>query len=167
MAILNFQKPDKVIMIDSTDYDGKFEFRPLEPGYGLTVGNALRRVLLSSLQGAAVTGIQVQGVLHEFSTIPGVIEDVTDIVLNVKGISLKMEVDGPKRLRLNAKGPLSVTADMIELTSDIEIMNPEHHICTLDKGSSLNVELKTVFVSVVAIFYFLKVLSQLLYLLSD
>ena len=113
---------------------------PLERGFGVTIGNALRRVLLSSLQGAAITGIQVQGVLHEFSTIPGVIEDVTDIVLNVKGISLKMEVDGPKRLRLNAKGPLSVTADMIELTSDIEIMNPEHHICTLDKGSSLNVE---------------------------
>ena len=113
---------------------------PLERGFGVTIGNALRRVLLSSLQGAAITGIQVQGVLHEFSTIPGVIEDVTDIVLNVKGISLKMEVDGPKRLRLNAKGPLSVTADMIELTSDIEIMNPEHHICTLDKGSSLNIE---------------------------
>ena len=113
---------------------------PLERGFGVTIGNALRRVLLSSLQGAAVTGIQVQGVLHEFSTIPGVIEDVTDIVLNVKGISLKMEVDSPKRLRLNAKGPLSVTAEMIELTSGIEIMNPDHHICTLDKGASLNVE---------------------------
>ncbi len=113
---------------------------PLERGFGVTIGNALRRVLLSSLQGAAVTGIQVQGVLHEFSTIPGVIEDVTDIVLNVKGISLKMEVDSPKRLRLNAKGPISVTAEMIELTSGIEIMNPDHHICTLDKGASLNVE---------------------------
>ena len=113
---------------------------PLERGFGVTIGNALRRVLLSSLQGAAITGIQVQGVLHEFSTIPGVIEDVTDIVLNVKGISIKMEVEGPKRLRLNVKGPASVTADMIELTSDIEIMNPDHHICTLDKGASLNVE---------------------------
>ena len=79
--------------------------------------------------------MQLQGVLHEFSTVPGVIEDVTDIVLNVKGISLKMEVDGPKRLRLNAKGPTQVTAAMIELTTGIEIMNPEHHICTLDKGA--------------------------------
>ena len=140
MAILDFQRPDKVYLVESTDTLGNFEFRPLEPGYGLTIGNALRRVLLSSLQGAAITGIQVQGVLHEFSTIPGVIEDVTDIVLNVKGISLKMEVEGPKRLRLNVKGPASVTADMIELTSDIEIMNPDHYICTLDKGASLNVE---------------------------
>ena len=140
MSLLSFQLPDKIVMEKADDFHGIFTFSPLQPGYGLTIGNAVRRVLLSSLQGAAITGIQVQGVLHEFSTIPGVIEDVTDIVLNVKGISLKMEVDGPKRLRLNAKGPLSVTADMIELTSDIEIMNPEHHICTLDKGSSLNVE---------------------------
>ena len=139
---LDLKKPDEM-EIKVSEYNPSqavVAVGPFERGFGVTIGNALRRVLLSSLQGAAVTGIQVQGVLHEFSTIPGVIEDVTDIVLNVKGISLKMEVDGPKRLRLNAKGPLSVTADMIELTSDIEIMNPEHHICTLDKGSSLNVE---------------------------
>jgi DNA-directed RNA polymerase subunit alpha len=96
--------------------------------------------LLSSLQGTAITGMQVQGVLHEFSTIPGVIEDVTDIVLNVKGITLKMEVEGPKRLRLNVNGPAKVTADMIELTAGFEIMNPNHHICTLDKGAKLEVE---------------------------
>ena len=84
MAILNFQKPDKVIMIDSTDFEGKFEFRPLEPGYGLTVGNALRRVLLSSLEGFAITSVRIEGVDHEFSTISGVVEDVTEIILNLK-----------------------------------------------------------------------------------
>ena len=83
MAILNFQKPDKVIMIDSTESHGKFEFRPLEPGYGLTIGNAIRRILLSSLQGAAITSIKVKGIVHEFSTIPGVKEDLTDIILNL------------------------------------------------------------------------------------
>ncbi len=87
MAILNFQKPDKVIMIDSTDFEGKFEFRPLEPGYGLTVGNALRRVLLSSLEGFAITSVKMEGVEHEFSTIPGVVEDVTEIILNLKASS--------------------------------------------------------------------------------
>ena len=89
MAILNFQKPDKVIMIDSTDYDGKFEFSPLEPGYGLTVGNALRRVLLSSLEGFAITSVRIEGVEHEFSTITGVVEDVTEIILNLKQIRFK------------------------------------------------------------------------------
>ena len=113
---------------------------PLERGFGVTIGNALRRVLLSSLQGAAITGMQMRGVLHEFSTIPGVNEDVTDMVLNIKGVSIKMDAEGPKRVRLNIEGPCSITAGMIELTSDIEIMNPEHHICTLDKGSNLNIE---------------------------
>ncbi len=84
MAILNFQKPDKVIMIESSDFEGRFEFRPLEPGYGLTVGNALRRVLLSSLEGFAITSVKIEGVDHEFSTIPGIVEDVTEIVLNLK-----------------------------------------------------------------------------------
>jgi len=125
---------------NNNPFSATVNVEPLERGFGVTIGNCLRRVLLSSLQGAAITGMQLQGVLHEFSTVPGVIEDVTDIVLNVKGISLKMEVDGPKRLRLNAKGPTKVTAEMIELTTGIEIMNPEHHICTLDKGASLNVE---------------------------
>ena len=125
---------------DNNPFSATVNVEPLERGFGVTIGNALRRVLLSSLQGTAITGMQVQGVLHEFSTIPGVIEDVTDIVLNVKGITLKMDVEGPKRLRLNVNGPARVTADMIELTAGFEIMNPEHHICTLDKGAKLEVE---------------------------
>ena len=93
MAILNFQKPDKVIMIESSDYEGRFEFRPLEPGYGLTVGNALRRVLLSSLEGFAITSVKIEGVDHEFSTIPGIVEDVTEIVLNLKQIRFKRQIE--------------------------------------------------------------------------
>ena len=93
MALLNFQKPDKVIMIDSTDFEGKFEFRPLEPGYGLTVGNALRRVLLSSLEGFAITSVRIDGVEHEFSVIPGVVEDVTEIILNLKQVRFKRQID--------------------------------------------------------------------------
>ena len=92
MAILNFQKPDKVIMIDSSEFEGKFEFRPLEPGYGLTVGNALRRVLLSSLEGFAITSVKIQNIEHEFSTIPGIVEDVTEIILNLKQIRFKRNV---------------------------------------------------------------------------
>lgn len=93
MAILNFQKPDKVIMIESSEYEGRFEFRPLEPGYGLTVGNALRRVLLSSLEGFAITSVKIEGVDHEFSTIPGIVEDVTEIVLNLKQIRFKRQIE--------------------------------------------------------------------------
>jgi DNA-directed RNA polymerase subunit alpha len=93
MAIFNFQKPDKVIMIDSTDFEGKFEFRPLEPGYGLTVGNALRRVLLSALEGYAITSVRIEGVDHEFSTISGVVEDVTEIILNLKQVRFKRQIE--------------------------------------------------------------------------
>jgi DNA-directed RNA polymerase subunit alpha len=93
MAIFNFQKPDKVIMIDSTDFEGKFEFRPLEPGYGLTVGNALRRVLLSALEGYAITSVRIEGVDHEFSTIAGVVEDVTEIILNLKQVRFKRQIE--------------------------------------------------------------------------
>ena len=93
MAILNFQKPDKVILIESSDYQGRFEFRPLEPGYGLTVGNALRRVLLSSLEGFAITSVRIEGLDHEFTTIPGVVEDVTEIVLNLKQIRFKRQIE--------------------------------------------------------------------------
>ena len=93
MAILNFQKPDKVIMIDSSEFEGKFEFRPLEPGYGLTVGNALRRVLLSSLEGFAITSVKMDNVEHEFSTISGVVEDVTEIILNLKQIRFKRQIE--------------------------------------------------------------------------
>jgi DNA-directed RNA polymerase subunit alpha len=114
---------------------------PLERGFGLTLGNALRRVLLSSLQGAAVTAIQIDGVLHEFSSIQGVREDVTDIVLNIKSLALRMHSDGPKRMMLTAKGPGEVTAAKIETGHDIEVMNPDLVICTLDRGATLNMEL--------------------------
>ena len=114
---------------------------PLERGFGLTLGNALRRVLLSSLQGAAVSSIQIDGVLHEFSSIPGVREDVTDIVLNVKALGLRMHGEGPKRMRLRAEGPGEVTAKQIETGHDIEVMNPELVLCTLDDGARLDMEL--------------------------
>jgi len=107
---------------------------PLERGFGLTLGNALRRVLLSSLQGSAVTAVQIDGVLHEFSSIPGVREDVTDIVLNFKTMALKMHGEGPKRMSLRAKGPCEVTASMIQTGHDIEIVDPNHLICTLGNG---------------------------------
>jgi len=114
---------------------------PLERGFGLTLGNALRRVLLSSLQGAAGTAVQIDGVLHEFSTIPGVREDVTDIVLNIKSLALRMGGEGPKRMMLVADGPGEVTAGMIETGHDIDIMNPQLVICTLDEGAKLSMEL--------------------------
>jgi DNA-directed RNA polymerase subunit alpha len=114
---------------------------PLERGFGLTLGNALRRVLLSSLQGAAVTSMQIEGVLHEFSSIPGVLEDVTDIVLNVKSIDLRMYGEEPKRMRLRANGPGEVRAGAIETGHDIDIMNPELVICTLDNGAKITMEL--------------------------
>jgi DNA-directed RNA polymerase subunit alpha len=118
-----------------------FVAEPLERGFGLTLGNALRRVLLSSLQGAAVTSIKIENVLHEFSSLTGVREDVTDIVLNVKQLALKMQGDGPKRLQLSATGPADVTAGMIAVSGDIEVMNPNLLICHLDQGATLNMEL--------------------------
>ncbi|MDC0985752.1 DNA-directed RNA polymerase subunit alpha [Alphaproteobacteria bacterium] len=114
---------------------------PLERGFGLTLGNALRRILLSSLQGAAVTSIQIEGVLHEFSSIPGVREDVTDIVLNIKRLALRMHGEGPKRIRIDMDGPGEVTAAKIETGHDIEILNPEVLICTLDEGAHLAMEM--------------------------
>jgi len=125
--------------------DGKrratFVAEPLERGFGLTLGNALRRVLLSSLQGAAVTSIKIENVLHEFSSLAGVREDVTDIVLNVKQIAIRMQGEGPKRLQLSATGPGEVTAGDIAVSGDIEVMNPELVICHLDEGATLNMEL--------------------------
>ena len=118
-----------------------FVAEPLERGFGLTLGNALRRVLLSSLQGAAITSIKIENVQHEFSSLAGVREDVTDIVLNVKQIALKMEGDGPKRLQLSATGPATVTAGDILVSGDIHVMNPGHVICHLDDGATLNMEL--------------------------
>ena len=113
---------------------------PLERGYGLTLGNALRRVLLSSLRGAAVTAVQIDGVLHEFSSINGVREDVTDIVLNVKEIAIRMEGDGPKRMVVRKEGPGVVTAGDIQTVGDVEILNPDHVICTLDEGAEIRME---------------------------
>jgi len=118
-----------------------FVAEPLERGFGMTLGNSLRRVLLSSLQGAAVTSIKIDGVLHEFSSLAGVREDVTDMVLNVKQIALKMEGEGPKRLHLSATGPAEVTAGMIATAGDIEVTNPDLVICHLDQGATLNMEL--------------------------
>ena len=113
---------------------------PLERGFGLTLGNALRRVLLSSLQGAAVSSVQIDGVLHEFSSIPGVLEDITDIILNIKQLALRMHGEAPKRMRLKAKGPGEVTAELIETGHDIEIMNKDLVLCTLDQGATLSME---------------------------
>lgn len=120
---------------------GRIIVEPLERGFGLTLGNALRRILLSSLQGAAVTAVQFDGVLHEFSTIEGVREDVTDIILNIKALGVRMHAEGPKKMRLSAEGPCEVTAAQIEAGADIEIMNPDLVICTLDKDAKLNMEL--------------------------
>ena len=114
---------------------------PLERGFGLTLGNALRRVLLSSLQGAAVTSVQIDGVLHEFSSIPGVLEDVTDIVLNIKSMGLRMHAEGPKRMYLEANGAGVATAGMMEMGPDIEVMDPDLIICTLDDGASIRLEM--------------------------
>ena len=136
-------KPSKLDIQPGPDAKrgAKVVAEPLERGFGLTLGNALRRVLLSSLQGAAVTSIHVDGVLHEFSSIPGVREDLTDIVLNIKSIALRMYGDGPKRMRLRSEGPGEVTAGHIETGHDIEVMNPDLVICTLDDGARIDMEL--------------------------
>ena len=137
------KKPNALEKKSSGDGGRKAVFvaEPLERGFGLTLGNALRRVLLSSLQGAAVTSIKIENVLHEFSSLAGVREDVTDIVLNVKQIALRMQGEGPKRLQLSATGPAEVTAGMIAVSGDIEVMNPDLVICHLDEGASFNMEL--------------------------
>jgi len=144
MAILNFQKPDKVIMIDSSDFEGKFEFRPLEPGYGLTVGNALRRVLLSSLEGFAITSVRIEGVDHEFSTIPGVVEDVTEIVLNLKQINFKRQIDeiDNESVSISISGQEQITAgDFQKFISGFQVLNKNLVICNLDPKISINMEI--------------------------
>jgi len=144
MAILNFQKPDKVIMIDSSEFEGKFEFRPLEPGYGLTVGNALRRVLLSSLEGFAITSIKIDGVEHEFSTIPGVVEDVTEIILNLKQVRFKRQIEDveDESVTLNISGQDKLkAADIQKFTSGFQVLNPDLVICNLEKSVQMNIEL--------------------------
>jgi DNA-directed RNA polymerase subunit alpha len=144
MAILAFQKPDKVIMIESDDKFGKFEFRPLEPGYGITIGNALRRILLSSLEGYAITTVKIEGVDHEFSTIKGVIEDVTDIILNLKQIRFKNEVedfDGEK-VTVSVSGQEEFTAgDINKFMTGFRVLNPDLVICRMESDVKLQLEL--------------------------
>jgi DNA-directed RNA polymerase subunit alpha len=141
----NWQELIKPTKLDVSQTEGtnkaKIVVEPLERGFGLTLGNALRRVLLSSLQGGAVSAIKIDGVLHEFSVIPGVMEDVTDIVLNVKELAVAVHSESAKTLTLKAEGPCTVTAAMIETGHDVEIMNPDHIICTLDAGAKINMEL--------------------------
>ena len=144
MAILNFQKPDKVIMIDSNQFEGKFEFRPLEPGYGLTVGNALRRVLLSALEGYAISSIKIEGVEHEFSTIPGVVEDVTEIILNFKQLRLKRQIDDidNESVTVSITGKSQLTAgDLQKFISGFQVLNPDLVICNLEPSVILSLEL--------------------------
>ena len=144
MAILNFQKPDKVIMIESSDYEGRFEFRPLEPGYGLTVGNALRRVLLSSLEGFAITSVKIEGVDHEFSTIPGIVEDVTEIVLNLKQIRFKRQIEDVDNelVSISISGQDKITAgDFQKFISGFQILNSDLVICNLDKKVQIQMEI--------------------------
>lgn len=139
--MIEIEKPKiEIVEISEDNRYGKFVCEPLERGYGTTLGNSLRRILLSSLQGAAVTSIKIDGVLHEFSTIPGVREDVTDIILNIKELCLKMYVDEPKVLRLESLGEGEVTAGDIIADPDVEILNPELHLATVDASGSLKME---------------------------
>jgi DNA-directed RNA polymerase subunit alpha len=145
MAILNFQKPDKIILQKATDFEAQFEFRPLEPGYAVTIGNALRRVLLSSLEGYAITGVKVEGVDHEFATIKGVSEDVVEILLNLKQVRLRKKVDhevAHERILLTVRNRTELTAGMIgEATQSFEVMNPQLLICTLDSSAKIDIEI--------------------------
>ena len=144
MATFTFQKPDKVIMIDSTDFEGKFEFRPLEPGYGLTIGNSLRRVLLSSLEGFAFTSIKIDNVDHEFTSLPGIVEDVTEIILNLKQIRLKQQIDSVDNetvsVSVNMQNQLKA-GDLQKFISGFQILNPDVVICNMEKNVKLNFEL--------------------------
>ncbi|MDG1967950.1 MAG: DNA-directed RNA polymerase subunit alpha [Flavobacteriaceae bacterium] len=143
MALLNFQIPDKVIMIDSSEFEGNFEFRPLEPGYGLTVGNALRRVLLSSLEGFAITSVKIENIEHEFSTIPGIVEDVTEIILNLKQVRFKRQIEDleEENVTLMIGGQDQLKAgDFQRFISGFQVLNPDLVICNLEKGVQLNME---------------------------
>ena len=144
MATFTFQKPDKVIMIDSTDFEGKFEFRPLEPGYGLTVGNALRRVLLSSLEGFAFTSVKIDNVDHEFTSLTGIVEDVTEIVLNLKQVRLKRQIDSVDNesvsVSISAQEQLKA-GDLQKFISGFQVLNPDLVICNMEKTVKLNFEL--------------------------
>jgi len=145
MAILSFQKPDKIVLQKVSDFDGEFEFRPLEPGYGLTIGNALRRVLLNSLEGYAISGIKIEGVDHEFATIKGITEDVTEIILNLKQVRLKPVSDldiSSEKISLSLKGASEFNAGIIGDSSQyFKVMNPSLVICVLDTSAKIDIEL--------------------------
>jgi DNA-directed RNA polymerase subunit alpha len=147
MAILDFQKPDKVIMINSDEFNGEFEFRPLEPGYGITVGNSLRRILLSSLEGFAIASIKIQGVDHEFSTLKGVVEDVTEIVLNLKQVRFKRQIEGTdsETVFITVGGQTKLTAgDIGKHTSAFQVLNPDLVICNMESSVKIEIELTIV-----------------------
>ena len=145
MAILAFQRPDKVIMLQASDTKGVFEFRPLEPGFGITIGNALRRILLSSLEGYAITSIRIEGVDHEFSSIPGIVEDVTDIILNLKQIRFKYRGDNNQEgedVHVFIGGQETFTAgDINKFLSSFQVLNPDVVICNMEKSVKLNINL--------------------------
>ncbi|HEX9513301.1 MAG TPA: DNA-directed RNA polymerase subunit alpha [Puia sp.] len=145
MAILNFQKPDKIILQKATDFEAQFEFRPLEPGYGVTIGNALRRVLLSSLEGYAIVGVKIEGADHEFATLKGVTEDVVEIILNLKQVRFKKKVEhevAQEKITLSLKNRTEFTAGTLgESTPSFEVMNPGLLICTLDSSAKLDIEI--------------------------
>lgn len=145
MAILDFQKPDKVILLEADDFKGQFEFRPLEPGFGITIGNALRRVLLSSLEGFAITSFKMEGVDHEFSTVKGIVEDVTEMILNLKQVRFKQQIDGTEeeRVLINLSGQSQFTAgDIGKFTSAFQVLNPDHVICNMEAGVKVNMEVR-------------------------
>ncbi len=145
MAILNFQKPDKIILQKATDFEAQFEFRPLEPGYGVTIGNALRRVLLNSLEGYAIIGVKIEGADHEFATLKGVTEDVVEIILNLKQVRFKKKVDhevAQEKITLSLKNKTEFTAAAIgEVLPSFEVMNPGLLICTMDASARLDIEI--------------------------
>ena len=145
MAILNFQKPDKIILQKATDFEAQFEFRPLEPGYGVTIGNALRRVLLSSLEGYAIVGVKIEGADHEFATLKGVTEDVVEIILNLKQVRFKKKVEHEvtqEKITISLKNKTEFTAGTLgEYTSNFEVMNPGLLICTLDNSAKMDIEI--------------------------
>jgi len=148
MAILNFQKPDKIVLQKATEFEGIFEFRPLEPGFGVTVGNALRRVLLSSLEGYAISGIKVEGVDHEFTTIKGVTEDITELILNLKQVRFKKKMEGEisqEKIEVSIKGKEQFTAAMIgDVTNSFEITNPDLVICNMNASTAFKIELSVI-----------------------
>ena len=145
MAILNFQKPDKIVLQKVTDFEAQFEFRPLEPGYGVTIGNALRRVLLNSLEGYAITGVRIEGVEHEFATIKGVSEDVVEIILNLKQVRLKKMVDHDvqnEKISLSIKNRTNLPLECwVKAPKSFQVMNPQLLICTLDNSAKLDIEI--------------------------